>query len=213
MPKGPATQKFLEVKEIKDDVIIIKNGALRAVLMASSINLALKSEQEQEAVIYQYQNFLNSLDFTAQFLIQSRKINIDEYLNELKKLGEFQENELLKIQTTEYIDFIKTFTEMQNIMSKTFYIIVPFAAAEKIQEGVLDKILGIFQKKPVSEQSEAEEKFIQNKIQLTHRVENVKSGLLSLGIKSEMLKNEELTELFFRLYNPGEEEKKFTKKS
>src|SRR3989344_7937228 len=121
-----ASQKFVEIDKIKEDMVIMKTGAVRAILLASSINLALKSTEEQDAIIYQFQSFLNSIDFPLQFIIQSRKLNIDDYLATIKEMERKQENELLKIQAQEYIEFIRNFVELQNIMTKNFYIVVPF---------------------------------------------------------------------------------------
>ena len=117
-------QKHLEINEIKDDVVILKNKGLRAILMGTSINFALKSTDEQDAVIYQYQNFLNSLDFPLQIMAASRKFDIEPYILSMKEKQAKQENELLRIQTTEYIDFVKGLTQMTNIMTQSFYIII-----------------------------------------------------------------------------------------
>ena len=115
-----STQELIPIKEIRDDVVILKDGSLHMILMASTLNFALKSEEEQNAITMQYQNFLNSLDFTVQFFIQSRKLNIDSYVAMLAEIEKNQDNELMKIQTKEYIDFIKNFVKMSNVMAKSF---------------------------------------------------------------------------------------------
>ena len=125
MPITPS-QQILNIEEIRDGVLILKDGTLKVVLMASSLNFALKSADEQTAIILQYQNFLNSLDFSVQFFMQSRKINIEPYLDTLKAAKEKQENELLQIQISEYIEFIRTFVKASNIVNKNFYVVVPF---------------------------------------------------------------------------------------
>ena len=114
------TQEFIPIKEIRDDVFILKDGSLHMILMASTLNFALKSEEEQNAIIMQYQNFLNSLDFSVQFFIQSRKLNTDSYIAMLAEAEKNQDNELMKIQTKEYIEFIKNFVKMSNVMVKLF---------------------------------------------------------------------------------------------
>ena len=121
-----ASQDFVPVKEIRDGVIITNDGSLRMVLIASSINLALKSTEEQESVILQFQNFLNSLDFSVQIFIQSRRYDIRPYMATLEEREGVQLNDLLRIQTREYINFIKTLSERTNIMSKTFFVVVPY---------------------------------------------------------------------------------------
>src|SRR3989344_5877133 len=115
-----ASQEFLQIAGIRDGIAIMKNGGLRAILMASSLNFALKAADEQDAITYQYQNFLNALDFSLQIVIQSRKLNILPYLELIRKAAKDETNELLKIQMEEYIDFVKTFVDLSNIVSKTF---------------------------------------------------------------------------------------------
>lgn len=194
-----AAQNFLDIDTIREDTVILKNGSLRVVLMCSSVNFALKSEEEQEAIIYQFQNFLNSLDFPIQFVIHSRKMNIAPYIESLNKRQKEEDNELLRIQINEYTEFIKTFVEMTNIMSKTFYVVVPFTPAIiETKKGFLGK-LG-FGKKTMSE----EESFEQKKNQLWQRVETVIEDLHRLGIRAAPLNTEELIELFYGLYNPTE---------
>src|SRR3989344_8343564 len=129
MAKGAPAQQFLDIESVREDVIILKDGGLRVILMCSSVNFALKSESEQDAIIYQYQNFLNSLDFPLQLVVHSRKLNINPYLDTLRDRQKEEENDLLKVQTAEYAEFVKSFVNMTNIMSKIFYAVVPFTPA------------------------------------------------------------------------------------
>ncbi len=203
MPKSnaQATQQLVDIEAIREGVVILKTGALRAVLMCSSVNLALKSQDEQDALIYQYQNFLNSLDFSIEFVVHSRKLDIADYINSVKTHLVGQKNELLKIQTEEYIDFIESFVAMQNIMAKTFYVVISFSQTNDKKRGFFDRI---FSPKIPSFTKMSDDEFEKYKNQLWQRVENVISGLRSLGIRSEALNNAELKELFFNIYNPGE---------
>jgi len=194
-------QKHLEIKEIKDDVVILKNKGLRAVLMATSLNFALKSGEEQTAIVYRYQEFLNSLDFPTQIMIASRKFEITPYIQALEQKQTQQENELLRIQTSEYIDFVKGLTEMTNIMTESFYVVIPYNPFMAKKTGLIDKLLG---KKDEAETKE--EAFQELKNNLWQRVEFVVVGLQSMGIKSIPLKTEELVELFYKLYNPSAKE-------
>src|SRR3989338_11162866 len=143
-----STQEFLPIKEIRDGVIVLNDGSLRMILMASSLNFALKSQEEQEAILFQYQNFLNSLDFSSQFFIQSRKLNINPYINSLKDIEKEQTNELLQIQTRECIEFIKNLVETINIVSKNFFVVVPYSppAIEIQKTGIFTAFSGIFKK-------------------------------------------------------------------
>jgi len=191
MAKTP-TQQFLEIDKIKEGVIILKDKSLRGVLMTSSINFALKSEDEQTAIIYQFQDFLNSLDFSIQIVIQSRKLNITGYLDKLKKLEEGQKDELLKIQTSEYRAFIQKIISGGTIMSKNFFVIVPFTAIT---------IPGAQEKG-----SAAEEQFRRNKAQLWQRMEFIAMGLRRCGLQTASLTTVELIELFWALYHPEQAE-------
>jgi len=188
------SQKFIEIADIKNNALVMKNGTLRSVLACSSINFALKSEDEQNALLYQFQNFLNSLDFPVQFIIQSRKINIEDYLKTLEKFEEGQENELLKLQISEYREFIKALVEGVNIMTKSFYFVVPFSVMEtKGTMGVLGARKAFRLR---------EEDLQRCRSQLLQRVEFLVQGLRRCGVHSVMLGDLELTELFWAMYNP-----------
>ena len=201
------TQQLVDVEAIRDGVIILKSGELRAVLMCSSVNLALKSQDEQDALVYQYQNFLNGLDFPIQFVAHSRKLDITDYINSLKETLKSQENELLRIQTEEYIEFIQNFVAMQNIMSKRFYVIIPYHIGSGGTPSLASRLFGSLGNKPFVKMTD--EEFQKHKNQLWQRVENVISGLRTFSIRSLPLDNNELMELFFDLYNPGDTGKQF----
>ena len=181
---------------------------MRMILMASSLNFALKSEDEQNAIIAQYQNFLNSLDFTVQFFIQSRKLDIGPYLAVLGEKLKEQTNELLKIQTREYMDFIRNFVAATNIVSKSFYIVVPYSPpAFGSKKGPLAGITEIFGGGKKSAGG-AEVRFEESKLQLQQRADVVRQGLSRTGVRTVPVNTEELIELFYELFNPGEVERK-----
>ncbi len=207
MPIAKTTQDFVPIKEVRDGVIIMKDGSLRAVVLTSALNFALKSVDEQEAIIYQFQNFLNSLDFSVQISIQSRELDIRPYLATLEKRYTEELNDLLKIQIKEYIGFVKNFTENQNIMSKTFFIVVPFTATilnTKRNEGLGKFLPNANKKEKASEKIDA---FEENRTQLEQRVSVVEQGLSRCGLRSISLGTEEAIELFYKLFNPGDMEK------
>ena len=202
---APASQKFVPIRDIRDDIVILDDGSLRAVLMTSSINFSLKSQEEQESILYQFQNFLNTLDFQTQINIRSRALDIEPYIQLLQKQYKNQVNELMKVQIREYIEFIREFTENTNIMNKRFYVVVPYTPAfAGSQTGFLQKIketLGFGS----SNQKEADnETFEQNKYQLEERISIVEEGLASTGVRSARLGDQELIELFHQSFNPGE---------
>jgi type IV secretory pathway VirB4 component len=199
--KAP-TQQFLEIEQIKEGTVILRNGALRGVLMVSSLNFALKSEEEQNAILYQFQNFLNSLDFSVQIFIQSRKLNITGYLEKLKELEEKQTNELLKIQTREYQEFIKSLIEVGTIMSKNFFVIVPLNPLEAVKPAAYKQ----FFQRPSVKKILTEEEFQRYRFQLWQRMEFIALGLKRCGLKAIPLNTEELIELFWSHYHPEEAE-------
>lgn len=202
MPSSVSSQQFLAIDTIRENVIVLKDGGFRVVLMCSSLNFALKSTEEQDAIVFQFQNMLNSLDFPVQFLIHSRRLNIEPYLDELQERQKTEENELLKLQITEYLEFVRTFVEMTNIMSKTFYVAIPYTPAITATGffGNIFSTLGLKKE----ESKERIDTFEEYKSQLWQRVDTVVTGLLRLGIRSAPLNTEELIELFYGLYNPTE---------
>lgn len=199
MPKA-AIQNILPIDTIRDDTVVLKVGGLRAVLLCSSINFALKSADEQKAVISQFQQFLNALDFSLQIIIQSRKVNVKNYIQGLEDLMAQQNNDLLKFQTKDYAEFIKALTQGTNVMAKNFLVVVPFSPYEaKSRGGGFGAVTSLFKAKQVGKMSG--EDFAHYKNQLWQRVEYVASGLASFGVNAQLLETPELIELFWGTYN------------
>jgi len=194
----PSAQDFLEFDQIKDGVLILKNKGLRIILLVSSVNFALKSTEEQNAIIYQFQNFLNSLDFSAQIIVQSRRLNMTGYLDKLKELEAKEENDLMKIQITEYRKFVKQTIGGGSIMQKSFYIVVPFSIAETSQGS---------DKKTPKIPKMTEDLFLRAKAQLTQRAEFVILGLRGSGLDAVPLDNVEIAELLWALHHPAQAER------
>lgn len=196
-----STQQFLEIDQIKEGVVVLRNKSLRGIIMVSSLNFALKSEEEQNAIIYQFQEFLNSLDFSLEIVVQSRRLNITGYLDKLKELEKTQENELLKIQIAEYQKFIRDLIAGGAIMSKNFFVVVPFSLVE---------LPGIEATKGLLKRGEAgamtEEYFQRAKTQLWQRMEFTALGLRRCGLQCIPLNTTELIELFWSQYHPEEAE-------
>jgi len=196
------SQKFIEIQEIKENIIILKNGGLRTVCIASSINFELKSSEEQEALVSRFQGFLNSLDFSLQILINSKKLDISPYIENLNKLARVQENELLRAQTIEYTEFIQKFVELTDIMNKSFYVVVPYNPAGAKEEKILDKIKYIIKPQRATKKLSLE-KLQEYKNQLDQRMSHIVTGLAALEIKSTPLNTNQLIRLFYEFYNPG----------
>jgi len=197
----PPTQKFLEIEQIREGIIILKNKALRGVLAVSSLNFALKSEEEQNATLYQFQSFLNSLDFSCQIICQSRRLNITGYLDKLEEIEKAEKNELLKIQIGEYRKFVASYVEAGTIMRKSFFVVVPFTLLEAM--GVHEK--GGLVKKPKLPEL-TEELFQRCKFQLRQRMEFLVLGLKRCGLQAVPLTTPELIELFWSHCHPKEAE-------
>ena len=211
------SQDILQIEEIRDGILILKDRSMRTVVMASSLNFALKSADEQTAIILQFQNFLNSLDFSIEFFMSSRKLNIEPYLETLQEAEKKQTNDLLKIQTAEYIEFVRTFVRAANIVTKSFYVVVPFTppffepvSSDEGVGGMLKNVTGFFsnvKKGGAGKETMSPEKFEEYKNQLWQRIDTVIQGLVRTGVRCVPLNTEELIELFYGLYNPGELEK------
>jgi hypothetical protein len=198
-PVGKPTQTFLRISEIKNDVVILDDGSLRAVISASSTNFDLKSQEEQDGIIMNYQRFLNSLDFPIQILMQSRKMEIGSYIEKLKKMAEKQTNELLRVQTAEYAEFINRLIENASIMNKNFYVIVPLGESIFPQaSGFFSKLLGGGKAKEVAAKIENFEKA---KEKLDQRVTAILSNLSSLGVRGKQMETEEIIQLYYNSYN------------
>lgn len=201
-----ATQEFVPISEIRDGVIVLKNGGMRSVILASSLNFALKSTDEQTSILFQFQNFLNSLDFSVQIVIQSKKLDIRPYLALLESRYKDQMTELMKIQVREYIEFVKAFVENTNIMTKSFFVVIPYdPPILGSSKNLVTKYLPGKNKK--TEEVSPDEQFQEYRTQLEQRVSVVEQGLVRCGIRAAELGTEEVVELFYKLFNPGETEK------
>jgi len=197
---GPSTLEYVDVEEIRDGVIILRDGSLRAVLAVSSINFDLKSGDEQDAIIARYQQFLNSLDFPIQIVISSRRINITPYLETLKTQEAGETNELMRMQIYEYRNFVKNLTEVQNIMTKSFFIAVPFFPVETNKKSLLSGLARVFRSDLVVKHKL--EQLETYKSQLLQRVDHVVAGLSGIGLRMVMLDTEEAIEMLYNSYNP-----------
>lgn len=199
-----STQKYLKIAEIHDNTIILKDGSVRAVLQASSINFNLKSEDEKNAIIYSYQNFLNSLEFPIQILIRSKKLDIDKYVDSLKKIAERQKNQLLQRQTFEYIEYISRLIEYADIMEKKFYVVIPYdKSLDTTKPGFFKQFwLSINPEDSAAKFKERRKEFETLKKGLSQRVNQIKGGLEGVGLKADQLTTQQLIELFYNIYNP-----------
>lgn len=202
----PSTQKFVEVKEVKNGVVFLKSGGLRKILAVNGINFDLKSDQEQQLILNSFQSFLNGVDFPVQFFIHSRKANVENYLAAVNDRYDQERNELLKIQIEKYVEFIKSLIEEFTIIEKGFFVVVPYDPLyiTKKTEG----LLSFFKKKGGDKEKGEDIEMEKNVEQLDYRVSEIVSGLNQIGLDTSPLDDDSLIELFYNLYNPQLIEKK-----
>lgn len=200
---GQPTQRYLDIAEIREDVVVLKDGTMRAVLLVSSINFALKSEDEQQATIQSYMQFLNQLEHPIQICIQSRKMNVDGYIAKLKAREATIDNELLRVQIRDYTSFIKELVDLGEIMQKRFFVVVPYDPAEGNEKGkgFMLKLRNTIS--PASTIKLNKKQFTDRRGYLLQRLGNVASGLESMGLQVVQLDTQGLIELYYDVYNPG----------
>lgn len=207
-PTSSATQEFIPIKEIRDGVVVLKNGTLRGILLVSATNLALKSSDEQDATMSAFQNYLNTMEFSTQILVQSRKFDILPYISTLEERLKSINEELLRIQTRMYIEYVRAIAEQTNIMQKHFYVIVPYTGSAT-PVSTNSGLFGLFGGKKATSTT-AEDSFMYKRAQLEQRMSVVRQGLSSMGLRISDLDSLQLTEIFYQLYNPGDTGKSFT---
>ncbi len=194
------TQKYLDIAEIRDGAVLMKDGTLRAIILVSSLNFALKSEDEQGAIVAAYISFLNNLEYPLQIVIQSRELNIDNYLETLEKKKKEQTNELLRVQTADYLSFVKELISLSKIMSKRFYVAVDYNPLSNKSKGFFSRLSEVF--KPAVLIKVKEEKFQRRHKELVARAEKIMGGLGSMGLNCVLLDTQSIIELLYNTYNP-----------
>lgn len=198
---GPSTERYLDIAEIRDDMVLLNDGTVRAVLLVSSINFALKSEDEQEAIIQAYMTFLNSLEYPIQIVIQSRRMNIDAYMNRLIERERTVENDLLRAQIGDYRAFVMELVDLGQIMQKMFYLVVPYDPLTnkkknfwtRFTEALSPAAAAKLNKKQLGDRVE----------QLSRRMEITQGQLNGMGLSSARLDTQGLIELYYNVYNPN----------
>jgi len=199
---GTPAQQFVPVKEVRDGIVVMKDGTLCTVVLVSSINLSLKSYDEQKATLEQFQNFLNTIDFPIQIVVQSRRYDIRPYILTLENRLKQQTEQLLQVQTREYIQFIQTFTDQVNIMRKSFFVVIPYIPPVLAQKGGIARIFSFLKKTPSGGETVSD--FEEERTQLEERVSVVDQGLSRVGLRLVQLGTQEVIEVLYKTFNPGE---------
>jgi len=201
-----STQQFIDIAGMKNGVIVMKDGSYRLILQVNAVNFALKSEQEQNSIIFQFQSFLNSLHFPIEITIRSRRLDLTPYLNKISTIAQNQTNELTRIQAEDYIGFVAKLITIANIMKKSFYVVIQHSTVNVKNTGLFDKIFNknsqTFDHVKISDVE-----FKQSTDKLTEKANIVANGLGGLGIHCQQLTTEEIVELFYAIYNPDESTK------
>jgi len=197
---GPATQRYLDIAEIRDDMIILKDGTVRAVMLVSSINFSLKSSEEQEAIIQSYMTFLNGLEYPIQIVIQSRHMNIDAYMASLDEQEKKTTNDLLRTQIADYRNFVKELVVLGEIMQKKFFLVVPYDPVTNKQKNFFSRLSEALS--PSAAANLNQKQMQDRRDQLSRRVEIIMSGLTSMSLQAVRLDTQGLIEVFYTAYNP-----------
>lgn len=200
-----STQQYLDIAEIKKNTAVMRDGSLRAVLLASSINFALKSEDEQNALVYGYISFLNNLDFPLQIVIQSRELDMGGYLARLRQKEKEQTNDLLKLQMEEHIRYIEELVSLGEIMTKKFFVVIGYNPSGEVKRGFAHAFLSVF--RPAAVIKLKEDIFEERREILSKRVHQVAGDLNGLGIETAEIDTQGLIELYYSTYNPGTAER------
>lgn len=200
-PKA-AAQRFLPIAEIRNDTVILKNGGLRAILIVEALNFNLKSETEQQGIIAGYQAFINTLGFPFQVCIRSRKVNIDPYISQIRDIARKQDNDLLRNQTIAYANFIEKIVDVADIMTKTFYAVIPLDDSQEKKSALSNffKWMGLDDTEAKAVQRYR--LFVEKHSKLKDRINLVESGLNNIGLITRRLTTSELIELYYQYYNP-----------
>lgn len=200
---GTPAQQFVPVQEVRDGIAVMKDGSLSMAVLVSSINLSLKSYDEQRATLMQFQSFLNTLDFPVQIVIQSRRYDIRPYILTLENRLKEQTESLLQVQTREYIQFIQSFTDQVNIMRKSFFVVVPYIPPILGQQKGVMKMFSFLNKNTL-QSTHSVTAFEEQRTQLEERVSVVEQGLTRVGLRVAQLGTEEMIELLYKTFNPGD---------
>lgn len=197
-----STQRSLPIAEVRNNTIVLKNGGMRAVIAVEALNFNLKSETEQQGIIAGYGAFVNTITFPLQIVIRSTRTNIDEYLSEVKSIGEKHENALLRNQTLSYVLFMQKLIEMADIMQKRFYVIVPIDHTDRKKTMFEQFFDWLHPDDSAAKASVRSHEFSNASGKLNERVDLISSGLSNIGLHVKRLETRDLIEMLYQTYNP-----------
>jgi type IV secretory pathway VirB4 component len=202
---GASTQEHLPIAGIQDGIVIMNDASVRAIVRVQPINFELKSEQEQNAIIYSYQSFLNSLDFPIELVVNSRRLDLERYLLKLEEQKKTTSSDLLRLQIDGYVDFVRRLITIANIMAKRFYVVVSYAALAGGKTSTPSFSLGSLFGKGSGAPATAtlyQDQFERYKAELSNRISTVATGLGRVGLQVEQVDTQGIIELLYSAYNP-----------
>jgi len=195
-----STQQYIPIRQIHDGVVVLNDGSIKSVLLVSSVNFALKGEDEQRAMIESYVTFLNTLDFPIQILVQSRALNLGHYLGDLGNRSKAIANDLLRQQMVDYVAFVKELLSLGDIMTKKFFVIVPYSNALESKPGFFARLTNLFM--PAGQIKLSRKQFTDLREQLDKRLQRVFAAVQQMGLSAIQLDTQGLMELYYSSYNP-----------
>ena len=199
------SQGSIIISELRDSMVIMKDGSFRAVVACKSINYDLMSDVERDGVERSYQDFLNSLHFTVQVLIRSQRIDIAQYLDKLTDLRRHNDNMLLGVLMDDYINFVDILSQEANIMNKSFFVVIPYYTSSDAEKAVMEtkNFFKSFSRNKGPQVTRIDRATYDKAVaEINARVESVISGLYSIGIHSVRLNTRELGQLYYNYNNP-----------
>lgn len=197
-----STQEHLEIADIRDDLVLLKDGSVALVIRVAAVNFGLLSEKEQEAIIFAYAGLLNSLNFAIQIVVRSQMKNISAYISLLEEEEKKQANQLLREQIVKYKEFVRQTVKENNVLDKRFYVVIPFSYLEL---GVTSTAGGWFSKKKRALPMAPEKIIERAKTALLPKRDHILRQMGRIGLRAKQLTSAELIELFYEIYNSGKE--------
>lgn len=202
MPAHASTQSTLSILDIKNDIVVLAGGHYRLVLKVKAINFDLLSEDEQDAIIFAYASLINALEFPIQILVKTRQLNIASYLDYLEKAKQQQPSQALRDQLTSYQEFVHKLVVENNVLFKTFYVVIPFDGVVINKSSVLDPLKQVLPSKQPLQTTYSAEEFAKAEVKLQQMRDGIMAQFQRIGLKVSQLNNQELIELYYNLYNP-----------
>ena len=196
-PSKMSTQDHLDIIDIKDDLVVLKNGKVSLVIETSSLNFDLLDSREQDSKIYTFASFLNAIKFPIQIQIKTQRTDVAKYLKLLDSYKKKVTSEAISKQVDIYQEFINNLTESTQILDKRFYTIIPSVNTPAVETNFLQTLFGKAPK--ITNVSRIVEKA---KEELYPKRDAIIKQFANLGVVAKQLTNDELIKLYYSVYEP-----------